>query len=270
MTERKRKTTTSPTLTYHEISEGTPMYLYSVSAGQFRNHIQCVKKFVCAGDNLGSSHYVTFDDGQISQYVHAFPVLQDEGIKATFFVTPGWTENRTGYMSWQQLAELVKCGHAVQSHGWSHRLLTQCDPQQLRDELLRSRMVMEDRLGTKVDAISTPGGRWNEKILAACAEAGYKRVFTSDPWMTASKRSGVEVAGRWMVTRKMQEADINSRLQGTGSHLYFLRASYTAKAAVRRALGDKSYQAIWRALSGKQQSMEILDEQAASKPGLRS
>ena len=80
-----------------------------------------------------------------------------------------------------ELKELLARGHAVQAHGWSHKMLTQCSPAELYDELRRSKETLEDVLGASVDTMSLPHGRWNRQVLAACSQAGYKKVYTSDP-----------------------------------------------------------------------------------------
>jgi len=213
---------------------------------------------------------ITFDDGHVSQYTHSLPILEEAGAKATFFITAGWTGTRSGYMSWRQLAELINCGHEVQSHGWSHEFLTQCSTQTLKEELVRSKMEMEDHLGVKVDAISAPGGRWNDEVLGICADAGYRFFFTSDPWMTPVKRFGVKVSGRWMVTRKMTPADIRVRLLKTGPKLHLLRVNHLAKSIAMSVLGDQRYQMMWRALAGKDESMETQEDQVLCDPGMKT
>lgn len=257
-------------LTYHEISEAAPKYLYSVSTAQFLAHVRCIQESVRTINLREQFCPITFDDGHVSQYTHSLPILQEAGAKATFFVTAGWTGARSGYMSWRQLAELIKCGHEVQSHGWSHEFLTQCSTQTLKEELVRSKMEMEDRLGVKVDAISAPGGRWNDKVLESCAGAGYRFFFTSDPWMPPVERFGVKVSGRWMVTRKMTVADIRARLLKTGPRLYLLKVNHLAKSVAKLVLGDQRYQLIWRALAGKDVSMESQEDQVICDPGMKT
>jgi peptidoglycan/xylan/chitin deacetylase (PgdA/CDA1 family) len=264
------KTLAPPRLTYHEISEATPKYLYSVSTAQFLAHVRCVQESVRSLNLRERVCPITFDDGHVSQYIHSLPILQDEGARATFFITAGWTNTRAGYMSWRQLAELVRCGHEVQSHGWSHEFLTQCSTQSLKEELVRSKMELEDHLGVKVDAISAPGGRWNDKVLESCADAGYKFFFTSDPWMTREEHFGMKVSGRWMVTRKMTAADIRARLLKAGPRLYLLRADRLAKSVARMLLGDHGYQMMWRALANKNKSMETQEDQVICEPGMKT
>jgi peptidoglycan/xylan/chitin deacetylase (PgdA/CDA1 family) len=245
---------TSPYLAYHEITEAKPEYLYGTSTSQFREHLRCVQRHI----NLGHArtNYITFDDGHVSQYIRAISALEEFSMKATFFVTAGWTGKRPGYMTWEQLAELARCGHEVQSHGWSHTLLTHCSAKELEVELARSKRELEEHLGARVNAIALPGGRWNKRVLEACRESGYERVFTSDPWMVFEDVMGLQIAGRWMVTRTMSAQRIHGLLNGKGTALYLLRARHFAKEAAKLMLGDGTYRSLWRMLANKDKSQE--------------
>jgi len=264
----QRNCRTSPYLTYHEITEGESKYLYGISRRQFKEHLRCVQRLAtvnCSGPNL---LHITFDDGHVSQYDQAFSALQELSMKATFFVTAGWTGKRPGYMTWKQLAELARCGHEVQSHGWSHTLLTRCSAKELQIELLRSKRDLEDHIGVKVNAVSLPGGRWSTRVLEACRESGYEQVFTSDPWMASEDVMGLQIAGRWMVTRNMGAQRIHFLLKGKGATLYLLRAIHFAKETAKLMLGDDAYRSLWRMLANKDKSQEDarITSDSARKP----
>ena len=258
----------SPYLAYHEITEVEPAYLYSISVNRFREHAGRLQQLVRESCLATTSHHITFDDGHISQYVQALPVLEDLSLKAIFFITAGWTEKRPGYMLWKQLEDLRRCGHEVQSHGWSHVLLTQCSAKELEAELARSKRELEDHLGAGVNAISMPGGRCNKRVLEACRQAGYERVFTSDPWTKHEGRVDLQIAGRWMVTRDMSAQRIHSLLEGKGAAMYLLRARHFSKNAAKLVLGDSNYQSLWRILASKGKSQE--DASKSSESGKRT
>ncbi len=252
----QRNCRTSPYLAYHEITEAESEYLYGISRRQFKEHLRCVQRLATVNRSGSNLLHITFDDGHVSQYDHAFSVLQELSMKATFFVTASWTGKRPGYMTWKQLAELARCGHEVQSHGWSHTLLTQCSAKELQIELSRSRHELEDQLGAKVKAISLPGGRWNTRVLEACRESGYEQVFTSDPWMVPEDVKGLQIAGRWMVTHNMSAQRIDFLLKGKGVALYLLHARHFAKETAKLMLGDGAYRSLWRMLANKDKSLE--------------
>jgi peptidoglycan/xylan/chitin deacetylase (PgdA/CDA1 family) len=243
-------------LTYHEIYRENPNYLYGVSATTFAGHLRFLEQLMSMKRLEDVSNCVTFDDGHVSQYDSGFPALELSSLKGLFFVTAGWTNSRAGYMNWGQLAELSKHGHRIESHGWSHANLTQCSPHELDDELRRSKMTLEDHLGTKVSAISIPGGRWNKRVVRACEEAGYADVFTSDPWVVHKLCGGLSMSGRWMVTRGMGEQEISYLLAGGRATLVRTRARALAKKTARSLLGDHFYHSVWTLLSMKDRSQE--------------
>jgi len=126
---------------------------------------------------------LTFDDGFYSSY-KAIRELRSR--KALFFVCPEFIEHadsgnwkdffsrnlrRTEELtdpdfahavqpaSWEQLKELVRLGHRIGSHGFSHaRLSSISSSKELEREIVGSADLLEDRLETKVDCFSNPFG----------------------------------------------------------------------------------------------------------------
>ena len=137
----------------------------------------------CKQSECRVSPVVTFDDGHLTNYEVALPLLQNYGLTARFFITVGWTGQKPGYMGWEDLRKLHNSGQKIGAHGWSHALLTRCSPSALEMELTRPRLILEDKLGVSITTMSFPGGRYNKRVIAACAAAGYKQVYTSEPQM---------------------------------------------------------------------------------------
>jgi len=230
-------------LGYHEIVSGDSTYLYSLSHERLEAHVHFLTLPVpsaCAGTSL-----LTFDDGCASHYEHAIPILQKYGRGAIFFVTAGWTDVRPKYMTSQQLREIVSMGHEVQSHGWSHKYLTHCSGPELATELERSKKSLEDRLGMAVEAISAPGGAWNSRVSEACARAGYKRFYISDPWFRTRERCGLKISGRMMVRRTLDPAALRHLLEAERKRFSMLRTTFRLKQTVRTLVGDRAYHRLW-------------------------
>jgi len=100
------------------------------------------------------------------------PLLEKHGCKAIFFVIAGRIGRQNDFMTWTQLREILSLGHRVEAHGWSHTFLTDCSDYQLTLELNQSKQSIEDRLGTRVEALSAPHGRWNRRVASECVRAG--------------------------------------------------------------------------------------------------
>ena len=56
----------------------------------------------------------------------------------------------------------------------THPRLTQLSPAACREELLRSRLVLEDQLGHEVRHLAYPFGLYDRMVCAIAAESGYR------------------------------------------------------------------------------------------------
>jgi peptidoglycan/xylan/chitin deacetylase (PgdA/CDA1 family) len=86
---------------------------------------------------------------------------------------------RAGWVSWQQLGEMVRDGMGVGSHTMSHANLSQLSRHEVREELAGSRKLLEDTLGTQVKYLSLPGGYRGSALGPLAAEAGYDGICCS-------------------------------------------------------------------------------------------
>jgi peptidoglycan/xylan/chitin deacetylase (PgdA/CDA1 family) len=68
----------------------------------------------------------------------------------------------------------------IGSHGIDHRDLAALSSEDLRRELLVSRVRLSAICARSVDAIGIPFGSYNSRVLRAIAEAGYTEAYTSD------------------------------------------------------------------------------------------
>lgn len=100
-----------------------------------------------------------------------FAVLDDHGVKATFFV-----QGRVAEAYPDLVQQMVALGHEVQSHGYSHRPLFGMNRAELRDEIERSRKTVEDAAQRPVTAFRAQDfsiGRDNLWALETLAEVGF-------------------------------------------------------------------------------------------------
>jgi len=175
--------------------------------------------------------------------------LRERGIAATYFVNPGLAGTEPKFLTWEQLKELQAAGHSIQSHGWSHKFLISCSDAELAQELGGSRETLQDKLGAAVEEISVPGGRWDQRVIEACARAGYKRVYVSDPWI-ATEIAGVKVIGRFMVRRTTTLAELKKMVQRDRGALWALKMRAQLKRQVVSLVGDGLYHRLWCKLTG--------------------
>ncbi|HLK53294.1 MAG TPA: polysaccharide deacetylase family protein [Candidatus Angelobacter sp.] len=238
-------------LAYHELSPDVTDYSYALSCGQFEQHLQLAAQLQgqSAKARPPIKVSVSFDDGHLSNYTHALPLLEKYGCKAIFFVIVGRIGQHKDFMTWDHLRELAALGHKVESHSWSHKFLTDCLDSDLHDELTRSRKTLEDRLSSPVEALSAPHGRWNRRLLRACAGAGYRQLYTSDPWPSSVMRE-VEVIGRLVMVQSLDATRLLHWLTMGRAETGLRRMQFLLKQSARRVLGNKLYYHLWARFSG--------------------
>jgi len=131
---------------------------------------------------------ITFDDGDLSMYAIAYPLLREYGIKATFFIISGFV-GEVGYMNWSQIRELAgyrdAAGNALftmGSHGTNHLYLEKLDAAAIAASLADSRAAIERETGQKVEVLALPFGSGSgSKVIADLAlKAGYTAIRTSE------------------------------------------------------------------------------------------
>jgi peptidoglycan/xylan/chitin deacetylase (PgdA/CDA1 family) len=132
---------------------------------------------------------LTFDDGHISTYQHAYPILRKHGFAATFFVYTDFLGGGEG-LTWAQIGEMAKSGLIdIQSHSKSHanlvvRLPGESDQryaQRIDAELRVPRDVIERNVPGKVLHHAFPFGDANQVVLERLVETGHQLGLTVNP-----------------------------------------------------------------------------------------
>ena len=122
---------------------------------------------------------LSFDDGNWSDIDAALPALQQRGLQATFFIVPSWL-GEPGYMSKQDLRELVAAGMPIGNHGLQHHDWTTLEPDKLEHEVAQGRRLLEELTGTEINSVAIPFGAYNDMVLDTVRRQGYEHVYTSD------------------------------------------------------------------------------------------
>jgi peptidoglycan/xylan/chitin deacetylase (PgdA/CDA1 family) len=162
---------------------------------------------------------VTFDDGYLSTLENAAPELERLGIPATAFVVSDFLGQRLEsdpserLMTPEELRRLASDLIAIGSHTARHTRMSAVDANQGHDELQRSRRTLEQILGRDIPLFCFPFGAYNSEALQWCAQAGYERVFTTDPSM-AFREPGEFVSGRVAVEPTDWPLEFHLKLMG--------------------------------------------------------
>jgi peptidoglycan/xylan/chitin deacetylase (PgdA/CDA1 family) len=187
---------------------------------------------------------VTFDDGFRSVYLHAFPVLKRLGMKATMFMTPDRSSHNfaknaplDGPLSDDELREMQAAGFVIESHGMSHRYLTDLDDDTVRWELAESRRALETTLGKPVRYLAIPSGAYSGTVRRLARETGYRAVFSMGK---GTMNLGSDLFGlkRLVVGRELDAAGLLRLLEP--HNVFLLRLTSTVQVAFSRLFGMRS------------------------------
>ena len=151
---------------------------------------------------------ITFDDGWLDNYIHAFPVLKQYKINATIFLVTNWIDEASDkilpldshipthvessklvkenqgnnvVLNWELIREMADSGLVeFHSHTKSHRKCTKIAEHDLSEELSESKKIIEKQVGKACDCICWPMGRYNDSAINIANAIGYKAMFTTD------------------------------------------------------------------------------------------
>ncbi len=135
----------------------------------------------------GKMVVLTFDDGFLSHYDNAFPILKEYGFPATFFVCAGMMESQMNNsenklqptMFWRQLEEMNRSDLIdIEPHGMSHRELDGLKITEAEKEIKQSRKELEAKLDKECFYYACPRGKYNEKIISILRKEGFKAAVS--------------------------------------------------------------------------------------------
>ena len=149
-----------------------------------------VSEVLTALDNNSSEKLVglTFDDGYENFYHNALPILRRFRFTATVYCVSdligkdnnwdyGTGISRNPLMNDKQISTCLQESIEIGCHSATHKSLTtsNCD---LSREIMVAKTTLENRIETNVSSFCYPYGHFNEEVVAATNEAGYKSATT--------------------------------------------------------------------------------------------
>lgn len=187
--------------------------------------------------DVGKSVAITFDDGYLGNYLHAFRILREFNFRATFFITTDWV-GLPNMLNWEQIKEMKAYGMEIGSHTCSHALLGAEPENKAREELRRSKDLLEDKLKSEVKSVSYPNGNYNQEVNKIALDSGYKCACISDFGYWQPGTQGFTFP---RVTAVSNINSLKSILEADGRYLLRNLAADRVKKSIRRVLGGKLY-----------------------------
>jgi peptidoglycan/xylan/chitin deacetylase (PgdA/CDA1 family) len=170
-----------PILTYHSLDDSGSVI--SMPPAKFREQMWLLAAHRFTGirfDELAEAWkgrgtlperpvVLTFDDAFANVLEHAVPVLSGLGFRATIFAVAGqcgrfneWPQQsgvpHLPLLSFADLAQLSADGFEIGAHSLTHARLSELAPEPVRREIVESRQILQDGIGTAVSTFAYPFG----------------------------------------------------------------------------------------------------------------
>jgi peptidoglycan/xylan/chitin deacetylase (PgdA/CDA1 family) len=137
-------------------------------------------------ENLtGKEICLTFDDGFKDNYLYAFPILKEYGLRATFFLTTGYIGGNTLFawmpldkggkedsfrhrerwlpLSWEEVREMMEWGMEFGTHTHTHRdSLSKMTKSEVEWEIKESTKCYREETGVNPEFFSYPHGTFKD------------------------------------------------------------------------------------------------------------
>jgi len=184
-----------PILIYHRIGDalkGDP--IPAVSSDAFKRQMELLNQFRAnvltldeAARYMSDSHSniprravtITFDDGCLETYTNARPHLRRLSFPSAIFVTPSYI-GKSGFMTWDQVIEMADNNCIIGSHTMNHTYLPNADADQLPEEVIESKRVIEEHIKRPVEYFSYPVGGFTSAVQTVVQSAGYRAAVTTN------------------------------------------------------------------------------------------
>ena len=128
---------------------------------------------------------ITIDDGWISAFTIAYPILKKFGFTATLFIYTGFIGGDMA-MNWSQVKEMAENGFDIQSHTHSYQSLTMARENDsfknyfnfLIEEIENSKIAIRKHLNRECRYLAYPYGETNPLVVSLVKKMGYRAAFT--------------------------------------------------------------------------------------------
>ena len=120
---------------------------------------------------------LTIDDGLLSFYKNAWPILKEREIPFVLFVNTREV-GAYNYMDWDQILELHKSKFVeIGNHSHSHEYLADKGPEVIKADILQSIEIFKNKLGRNSDFFSYPFGEYSLTFKSIIKDLGFKYAF---------------------------------------------------------------------------------------------
>ena len=248
-----------PVLMYHHLAE-RPNESTIVTPETFEHQLQVISdagyhtvtvqdliRYVYSGEELPENPVcITFDDGYLSNYEIAYPLLKKYGMKATIFVigsSVGCSEYKESgrkikpHFSWAQAAEMMDSGLIdIQSHTWDMHQWCEGEGSDTKDvresalplkgeteseyigefsaDIREFQRVYAEKTGRRCNVISYPQGQYSVLSEVTAAECGIQATLVTETGRKNTLIKGLPQSLRVLSRSNVTESTTDEELLG--------------------------------------------------------
>ena len=177
----------APILLYHHVSGESYSGRYNVSVPGFQDQMQALSDHgytavtisqmldaLLEGAELPEKPIViTFDDGHMSVYKNAFPIMESFGFPGVFYIVTNRINNSQDFVNIEQIKTMIDAGWEMGSHSYTHADVTS-NHDTVSYEIARSRNDLKQALSTEISTFAYPFGTIDSFTAQKVIEYGYR------------------------------------------------------------------------------------------------
>ncbi len=161
----------------------------NIKINDFKQHLKIIEeekiKFInpkkfeneLKNNKLQRKILLTIDDGFLSFYKNAWPILKDKKIPFILFVSTREI-GAFNYMTWDQIKEISKEDFVeIGNHSHTHEYLADESNELIKEDIAKSISIFEKNLGKNSDFFSYPFGEYSNNFKNIIKEFGFKYAF---------------------------------------------------------------------------------------------
>ena len=200
-----------PVIMYHRVIEGKEeekgVHGTYITTKKFEEHMKYLKEKgfkTVTFEDLKNGNYrhrfdrgnkwiiLTFDDGYKDNYTNAFPILKKYGFKSVIYLlgtlkynkwdvdNPQNPEKVFPLMEDEEILEMQEYGIEFGGHSMTHSRMSQIDKNVAHEEIIKSRDILEKKLGRKLNCFAYPYGDRDNGVKKFVEEEGYEFAVATD------------------------------------------------------------------------------------------
>ena len=174
----------SRSLVYHDIHSDNCYTNMSTSLDMFIKHINIISEmgFSIVSEITKDEGQIqlTFDDGFLGVYDN-ISVINKLDIPLKLFIATSFI-GKTSHLDKNQLLELSNNSLvSIGSHTDSHKRLSDLNNDEILNELICSKEILEDILGVTINDLCYPEGKFDRRVISYAKEVGYINQYSLIP-----------------------------------------------------------------------------------------